>query len=66
MPVHSVVIEYTIKEKDGSEILTNEVVTFPDVLYPDETGKFEFTHYDLDKKPSNLEIKISKITWYTE
>lgn len=66
VPVHSVVIEYTINEKDGSEILTNEVVTFPDVLYPDETGKFEFTHYDLDKKPSNLEIKISKITWYTE
>ncbi|WP_339227533.1 zinc-ribbon domain-containing protein [Oceanobacillus sp. FSL K6-2867] len=66
IPVHSVVVEYTISTKNGSEILTNEVVTFPDVLYPGETGKFEFTHYDLDKKPSSLEIKVTKITWYTE
>lgn len=66
VPVHSVVVEYTIVAKDGSEILTNEVVTFPDVLYPGEVGKFEFTHYDLNKKPSTLEVTVSKITWYTE
>ncbi|WP_067730084.1 zinc-ribbon domain-containing protein [Oceanobacillus damuensis] len=66
VPINSVVVEYSILSANGSEILTNEVVIYPDLLYPDEVGKFEFTHYELDNELRNLTVEVTKITWYTE
>ncbi|WP_042223956.1 zinc ribbon domain-containing protein [Oceanobacillus manasiensis] len=66
IPVNSVLINYTLKTKEGNEILTNEVFVFPDKLYPGEKGKFEYTHFDIDEKGKNLDIEVQKITWYTD
>ncbi|WP_249869941.1 zinc-ribbon domain-containing protein [Oceanobacillus saliphilus] len=65
IPIDSVVVEYSILSANGTEILTNEVVIFPDMLYPEEIGKFEFTHYDLVREPKELTLEVNKITWYT-
>ncbi|MGJ9458602.1 zinc-ribbon domain-containing protein [Oceanobacillus sp. CF4.6] len=66
VPITSVVVEYSILSEGGVEVLSNEVVIYPDTLYPDEVGKFEFTHFDLDTEPENLTLEVNKISWYTE
>ncbi|WP_077320260.1 zinc ribbon domain-containing protein [Virgibacillus proomii] len=66
IPINSIVVKYAILTKKGKEILTNEVYIYPDELYPNEKGKFEFTHYDLDEKYMNLKAEVKAITWYTE
>lgn len=66
VPIHSVVIEYTLLDKSDSEILTNKAFIFPDTLYPNETGKFEFTHFEVDERIKNIDIEVNKLTWYTK
>lgn len=66
VPVHSVIIEYTLLDQDDQEILTNKAVTYPDTLYPEEIGKFEFTHFEIDEQIDDITIDVSKFTWYTE
>ncbi|NBJ71389.1 MULTISPECIES: zinc ribbon domain-containing protein [Clostridia] len=66
IPINSIMVEYIIKTNKGEEILTNEVYVFPDELYPDETGNFEFTHYDMNDKNEALKVEVKTITWYPE
>ncbi|MCF3944751.1 zinc-ribbon domain-containing protein [Oceanobacillus alkalisoli] len=65
VPINSILVKYTVSRND-EEILTNEIFVYPDTLYPTEQGKFEFTHFDLKDKSSNLEAAVKKITWYTD
>ena len=65
VPINSILVEYAIL-RDDEEILTNEIFVYPDTLYPTEQGKFEFTHFDLKQKSSNLEATVKRITWYTD
>lgn len=66
IPINSILIEYSLLTKNGTEVLSNEVYVYPDKLYPEENGNFEFTHFDLDEQGKNLDIEVNKITWYTE
>ncbi|WP_404459104.1 zinc ribbon domain-containing protein [Oceanobacillus kapialis] len=66
IPVNSILVNYSLETKDGNEILTNEVFVYPDKLYPGETGNFEYTHFDIDEEGKNLDIKVNKMTWYTD
>lgn len=65
IPVHSILVEYSIIE-DEEIVLENEVFVYPEVLYTDETGKFEYTHYEIDENLADLEIHINKMKWYTD
>src|SRR5690606_1770414 len=64
IPVSSILVEYSLLTNDA-EFLSNEVYVFPDTLYPKESGKFEFTHFDINQDVKNIDIKVKKITWYT-
>lgn len=66
VPINSVLIEYSLMTNKDEEILSNKVYVFPDKLYMNENGKFEFTHYDIDKKHKDIKINVNKITWYTD
>lgn len=66
IPINSVSVEYSLLNHLDTEFITNSVFIFPDTLYPEEIGKFEFTHYDIDDRLKNIDIQINKITWYTE
>lgn len=66
VPINSIIIDYTIGNKNGTEIISNEVFVYPDRLYPEESGNFEFTHFDIDENSQNLQIEVNKITWYTD
>lgn len=66
VPINSVLIEYSLLTNKDDEILSNKVYVFPDKLYMNEDGKFEFTHYDIDEKHKNIKVKVNKITWYTD
>lgn len=66
IPVNTILIEYELLTKQGEKFLSNEVYAFPDTLYPNEVGEFEFTHFDIDKKASELGVKVAKIKWYTD
>ncbi|WP_156290497.1 zinc-ribbon domain-containing protein [Oceanobacillus salinisoli] len=66
IPIHSILVEYSLLGDNEKEILSNEVFVYPDTLYPDESGKFEFTHYDLNVKKEQMKLKVDKITWYTD
>ncbi|OZU90488.1 zinc ribbon domain-containing protein [Virgibacillus indicus] len=66
IPINSILIEYSLMTKNGTEVLSNEVYVYPDKLFPEESGNFEFTHFDLDEQGKNLDVEVNKITWYTE
>lgn len=66
VPISSILIEYTLLTNQDNELLSNKVFVFPDKLYTNEIGKFEFTHYDIDKQQKNIQVKVNKITWYTD
>lgn len=66
VPINSVLIEYSLLTNKDEEIVSNKVYVFPDKLYMNEDGKFEFTHYDIDKKHKKIKVKVNKITWYTD
>jgi len=65
VPINSVSIKYELFDDDDEVVLENDVFTYPDTLYPDEIGKFEFTHYDVNEE---LEIKKEEIipTWFID
>lgn len=65
IPINSVLIVYTLLNEKKTKILSNEVFVYPDKLYPDQVGKFEFTHFDMKDGKEKLNIKVNKITWYT-
>jgi len=66
VPIYSVSIEYTLYDQDDELILENETFLYPETLYPEESGKFEYLHSNLDEDIENLDIHIEKISWYLE
>lgn len=66
VPINTILVEYDLLTKKEKKFKSNGVYVFPDTLYPDEVGEFEFTHFDIDKKAKELGVKVSKIKWYTE
>lgn len=66
VPITSVFVEYELYRKGEEPFTTNRVFVFPDVLYPDEYGQFEFTHYDVDTKEKDILMNVNKITWYID
>lgn len=66
VPISSVFVEYELYVEGNDPFITNRVFVFPDVLYPGETGNFEFTHYDVNAKRKNYLINVNKITWYVD
>lgn len=66
VPITSVFVEYELYIEGNDPFVTNRVFVFPDVLYPDEYGNFEFTHYDIDAKQENFLVNVNKITWYVD
>lgn len=65
IPIHSISISYTISDP-YTEIVENTVFIYPEKLYPDETGKFEFTHYDIEEDLEKIDVKVNTIKWYTD
>ncbi|SEQ63739.1 hypothetical protein SAMN05216232_2949 [Virgibacillus subterraneus] len=65
IPINTILVEYALSSKSGSEFLSNEVYVYPETLYPNEVGEFEFTHFDIDQEGKNINIKVDKIKWYT-
>jgi tetratricopeptide (TPR) repeat protein len=63
VPIYSISVEYNLYNEDDELVGSNIVYTYPDTLYPDEEGKFEFTHYDIDE---NLTAKIIKVQWFLD
>ncbi|WP_443259449.1 zinc-ribbon domain-containing protein [Virgibacillus sp. L01] len=65
IPINTILVEYALSSKSGSEFLSNKVYVYPETLYPDEVGEFEFTHFDIDQEGKNIDINVDKIKWYT-
>ncbi|SFM01401.1 hypothetical protein SAMN04487943_106190 [Gracilibacillus orientalis] len=66
VPIHSILVSYSIQDKEEDSILENDVYVFPETLYPDEVGNFEFTHFDVDADYERITPKVEEITWYLE
>ncbi|WP_430791414.1 zinc-ribbon domain-containing protein [Virgibacillus flavescens] len=66
IPINTILVEYNLLTKKGKEFKSNQVYVYPDTLYPNETGEFEFTHFDIINKAEELDVKVTKIKWYTE
>lgn len=61
VPVSSVRISYTLLDGEGKVFDENEVFIYPDILYPDESGTFEYTHHLVNEE---LEVKFNEVNWY--
>lgn len=66
VPITSVFVEYELYYNGEDPFTTNRVFVFPDVLYPDEYGQFEFTHYDVDTNDKDILMNVNKLTWYID
>ncbi|GAE91828.1 hypothetical protein JCM21714_787 [Gracilibacillus boraciitolerans JCM 21714] len=66
VPIHSILVSYSISDKHDQIVLENEIYVYPETLYPDEFGNFEFTHFDIPADHVGLTAKIEEITWYLE
>lgn len=66
VPINSVKVDYSLLTDDDTELVHNEVFVFPDTIDPNDTGQFEFTHYNIDENAKDTSVEINKITWYTE
>lgn len=66
VPINTILVEYKLLTKEGTELLSNKVYVYPDTLYPNETGEFEFTHYDIDQGSNATKVEVTKIKWYTD
>ncbi|WP_060680757.1 zinc ribbon domain-containing protein [Virgibacillus halodenitrificans] len=66
IPINSILIKYSLLSEKNEEILNNEVYVYPDKLLPSEEGKFEFTHFDINKPAEGFTIQVNNITWYTD
>ncbi len=65
VPINSILVSYQLKNND-TQILENDVYVFPETLYPDEKGKFEFTHFNKEIKNNDLTAEVTKITWFID
>lgn len=68
VPIHSIKINYAIYD-NKKKIVSNQVYLEPDQLYPNEEGKFEFIHFDIDLKKIEskaLTLSIEEIKWYID
>lgn len=61
VPIYSVSVSYELIDQDGNVVLDNEVFAYPDTLYPDEEGQFEFSHFDVS---DSLNVKVAKVKWF--
>lgn len=66
VPIYSVSIKYSIYNNEDELILENEAFLYPETLYPEETGKFEYFHNEIEYEADELNIHIEKISWYLE
>ncbi|MYL34790.1 zinc-ribbon domain-containing protein [Pontibacillus yanchengensis] len=63
VPINSVSLSYILVNGSGEKVLSNEVYSYPDTLYPGETGNVEFTHYDVQ---NSFNVKVDKVKWFLE
>ncbi|WP_408008717.1 hypothetical protein ACJROX_29480 [Pseudalkalibacillus sp. A8] len=63
VPITLASISYSLVDKKKRVYDENEVYIYPDVLYPDEKGTFEYTHYLIDKE---LDVEFNEANWYLQ
>ncbi|WP_079709303.1 zinc ribbon domain-containing protein [Paraliobacillus ryukyuensis] len=66
VPINTIAVHYTITNDDDEVVTENDIYVYPDTLYPDETGKFDHTHFDIDTAASSLQVSIDSITWFLD
>ncbi|SHM89046.1 hypothetical protein [Gracilibacillus kekensis] len=66
VPIHSILVSYSIIDENDKIILENDVYVYPETLYPEEVGNFDFTHFDANTENTRLTAKVEEITWYLE
>ncbi|PKR78453.1 zinc ribbon domain-containing protein [Halalkalibacillus sediminis] len=63
VPIYSVSVEYNLLNEDDEVVLENQTIVVPEDLFPEETGTFEYTHYDVTEE---VTVEINKISWFLE
>ncbi|SET92959.1 hypothetical protein SAMN05421676_11145 [Salinibacillus kushneri] len=63
VPIYSVSVSYNLLNGDGEVVESNEVYVYPDTLYPDEEGHFEFTHYEVKEE---LKAEVDQVKWFLD
>lgn len=66
IPINTILVEYDLLTKEGEKFKSNQVYVYPDTLYPNEIGAFEFSHFDITNKAKEFKVEVTKIKWYTE
>lgn len=66
VPIHTIAISYHIENSTEEQIETNETYVYPTTLYPGETGKFDYTYFNLEESVQDLEVIIDTITWFLD
>ncbi|MDC3416555.1 tetratricopeptide repeat protein [Aquibacillus salsiterrae] len=70
VPINTISVEYVITDDQDNTMIENEVYVYPETLYPEEEGKFEYTHFDKNDNMSQLDkatnVKVKKIKWFLD
>ncbi|MBR7553505.1 FxLYD domain-containing protein [Allobacillus sp. GCM10007491] len=63
VPIQSVTVNYSLYDEEDELLTENETFLYPETLYPNETGKFEYIHYEM---PDKVSIEINQISWFLD
>ncbi|RPF52277.1 zinc ribbon domain-containing protein [Aquisalibacillus elongatus] len=66
VPIYSISVKYILTDQESDEVLAeNETFLYPETLYPEETGQFEYTHFEIEDDVT-VDVNIEQIQWYLE
>ena len=63
VPIQSVTVNYSLYDENDELLTENETFLYPETLYPNETGKFEYIHYEM---PDKVSIEINQVSWFLD
>lgn len=63
VPINSIQIKYKLYNETGQLFNTFEGYIYPETLYPDDIGNFDFTHYNISEV---MKVKVDQVTWYLD
>lgn len=63
VPIHAILLNYTLFNKDNEELESYEIYVYPETLYPGETGQFDHTHLDTEVVEETADVQVNSVTW---
>ncbi|PXW92653.1 hypothetical protein DES38_102237 [Streptohalobacillus salinus] len=63
VPIYNVRIHYQLIDENDARLDEHQIYVYPEELFPNDEGQFDFTYLSDAFTDQNLEIEVTSITW---